>query len=56
MAGFFDNVTGTQKLILVFGMFAAALAALVFFPTETGSLMTWVEDMVHHLIELVRGE
>lgn len=55
MAKFFDNMTGKQKLILIFGGFAAALCALVFVPTEAGSLLTWVGDQIRLVVQLFTG-
>lgn len=55
MAKFFDNMTGWQKLILLFGGFAVALAALVFIPTETGNLLTWIGDMVRTVVQTMTG-
>ena len=49
MAKFTDNMSGWQKLFLVFGVFGALLAALVFVPTETGTLMTWISDQIRLL-------
>ncbi len=55
MAKFFDNMTGWQKLILIFGGFAAALSALVFIPTETGSLLTWIGDQLRAILQSFGG-
>lgn len=55
MAGFFDNMSGKQKLILIFGGFAAALAALVFVPTETGNLLSWVSSQIRTLVDALTG-
>lgn len=55
MAGFFNNMSGKQKLILIFGGFASALAALVFVPTETGNLMTWVGDQIRSIVQAMTG-
>ncbi len=46
MAKFTDGMSGWQRLLLVFGLLAAALAALRFIPTETGTLLTWVSDQI----------
>lgn len=43
---FTTGMSGWQKLILAFGAFGAAIAALVFVPTETGTLLTWVADQI----------
>lgn len=43
---FFDNVTGKQKLILIFGGFILLLAALVFVPTEAGNLLMMIGDLI----------
>ncbi len=55
MGKFFDNMSGKQKLILIFGGFAAALAALVFVPTETGNLLTWIGDQIRTLVQAMTG-
>lgn len=49
MAKFTDNMSGWQKLLLVFGIFGALLAALYFVPTEAGTLMTWIADQLRLL-------
>lgn len=56
MARFFDNMTGWQKLILVFGGFGGALGALVFIPTETGNLLTWIGDQIKIVVALFQGD
>lgn len=55
MAKFFDNMSGAQKLILLFGGFAVVLAALVFVPTETGSLLTWIGTQIRLIIQSFGG-
>ena len=43
---FTDNMTGKQKLILVFGGFVLVLAALVFVPTEAGNLLMMIGEWI----------
>ncbi len=55
MAKFTDNMTGWQKLILVFGGFILLLLALVFIPTETGNLLTRFQEVVGTIMESLTG-
>ena len=55
MGKFFDNMTGWQKLILIFGGFGVALGALVFVPTETGNLLTWIGDQIRTVVRAITG-
>ena len=55
MGKFFDNMSGWQKLILIFGGFAVALGALVLVPTETGNLLTWIGDQIRTLVQAMTG-
>lgn len=55
MAKFFDNMSGGQKLILLFGGFGAVLGALVFVPTETGNLLTWIGDQIRSILQSFGG-
>ena len=55
MSDFFSGMTGWQKLILIFGVIVLMVGARVLFPEAADWFMTWIEDMVHHLVEFVQG-
>jgi len=55
MARLLSNLTGWQTLILIFGGFAVVLAALVFVPTEAGSLLTWIGDLIRSILQSLGG-
>jgi len=55
MAKFTDNMSGKEKLGLVFGLLILALLALVFIPTETGTLMTYLADQLQSVLQLMSG-
>lgn len=48
-----DNV-GWPKVVLLLGTIVLAIGALVLFPGEAASLMTWIEDLIHHFVEFFR--
>ena len=43
--GFFDNVSGKQKLTLIFGGFILLVVALAIFPDEAASIMTFIVQL-----------
>jgi len=55
MAKFTDNMSGKEKLIGMFGLIILALLALVFIPTETGTLMTYIAEQIRTVVEAMTG-
>ena len=55
MARFFDNVTGGQKLILIFGIIVLFIAARALFPEEAQWLRGWTGDVISAGKDLLQG-
>ncbi len=53
--GFWDNVTGWQKLILILGSIVLVIAARVLFPEEAQWMRTWVADLFRAAVDLFQG-
>jgi len=55
MGKFFDNMSGGQKLILLFGGFVILIAAIALFPSETNVLADLIRDMLGAVGEFFRN-
>jgi hypothetical protein len=55
MGKFFDNMSGGQKLILLFGGFILLIAAIALFPSETNILADLIRDMLGYVGEFFRN-
>lgn len=55
MAGFFDNVTGRQKLVLIFGGAVLLIATRALFPEEAQWMRAWVADLFSAAVDLFPG-
>ena len=56
MAGFWTGVTGWQKIIFVFGGFAALIAATVLFPDAFQRLADTARGFFDSAAQLFQGE
>ena len=54
MAKFFDNMTGKQKLILIFGGIVLAVAVQVLFPEAYSALITSIMDAIGAIAQAAR--
>ncbi len=53
--GFFDNVTGRQKLVLIFGGFILLIAAIVLFPDAFERLSHTVMEWARAFADVFTG-
>ena len=53
--GFFDNVSGRQKVLLILGGTVLLVGARVLFPEEAQWLRTWIGDMFRTAVDLFQG-
>lgn len=54
MAKFFDNVTGRQKVILLFGGFVLLIGAAVLFPEAYSAVIASIADLFASFTQFFR--